>query len=66
MGAGSEDFGLANAKRLERSLVESNINVRFKTYKDVEHLVVVQAAIDDAFAFLDELLMKKNNGLKKR
>lgn len=66
VGAGSEDFGLANAKRLERSLVESNINVRFKTYKDVEHLVVVQAAIDDAFAFLDELLMKKINGLKKR
>ncbi len=66
VGAGSDDFGLANAKRLERSLAESNVNVRFKTYKDVEHLVVVQAAIDDAFAFLDELLVKKNKGLKKR
>lgn len=65
VGAGSEDFGLASAQRLNRSLAESGSNVRFKIYEDIEHLVVVQAAIDDAFAFLDELLMKQSNRAKQ-
>lgn len=63
VGAGSEDFGLTSAQRLKRSLTESNSKIRFKIYKDIEHLVVIQAAIDDAFAFLDELLMNQSNSL---
>ena len=62
VGAGSEDFGLTSAQRLKRSLTESNSKIRFKIYNDIEHLVVIQAAIDDAFAFLDELLMKPGSG----
>ncbi|MDB4810000.1 dienelactone hydrolase family protein [bacterium] len=65
VGAGSRDFGLASAQQLNRSLVESNSNVRFKTYRDVEHLVVVQAAIDDAFTFLDEVLTKHSTSFEK-
>jgi len=58
IGAGDQDFGLSVAQQLNRSLTGSEIPVRFKVYADVEHLVVVQAAIDDAFKFLDDALDK--------
>jgi predicted esterase len=54
IGAGDQDFGLAAAKQLKQSLEASEVSNRFKVYENVEHLVVVQAAIDDAFQFLDE------------
>lgn len=61
IGAGSQDFGLSSAKQLNQSLIESDNEVRFKIYQNVEHLVVVQAAIDDSFAFLDEVLTNQQN-----
>ena len=56
IGAGDQDFGLAAAQQLNQSLTESEIKSRFKVYANIEHLVVVQAAIDDSFEFLDEVL----------
>ena len=58
VGAGDQDFGLAAAQQLNQSLAASEVKTRFKVYANVEHLVVVQAAIDDAFEFLDEVLRK--------
>lgn len=58
VGAGDQDFGIAAAKQLHQSLTTSKIENRFKIYANIEHLVVVQAAIDDAFEFLDEVLAK--------
>ncbi|MAI74247.1 MAG: hypothetical protein CMM01_25590 [Rhodopirellula sp.] len=58
IGAGDQDFGLAAAKQLKQSLEASEVPNRFKVYDNVEHLVVVQAAIDDAFQFLDEAVGK--------
>ena len=56
IGAGDQDFGLATGKQLNRSLTRAECVVRMKVYKNIEHLVVVQAAIDDAFEFLDKVL----------
>lgn len=58
VGAGDQDFGLAAAQQLNQSLAASEVQTRFKVYANVEHLVVVQAAIDDAFDFLDDVLRK--------
>ncbi|HBV66111.1 MAG TPA: hypothetical protein DEF45_24170 [Rhodopirellula sp.] len=58
IGAGEQDFGLGAAKQLKQSLEASEVRNRFKVYKNVEHLVVVQAAIDDVFQFLDESVGK--------
>lgn len=63
VGAGDQDFGIAAAKQLHQSLKTSKIENRFKIYANVEHLVVVQAAIDDAFEFLDEVLAKLPNSV---
>ena len=58
IGAGDQDFGLAAAQQLNQSLTASEIKSRFKVYANIEHLVVVQAAIDDSFDFFDEVLNK--------
>lgn len=58
IGAGEQDFGLGAAKQLKQSLEASEVRNRFKVYKNVEHLVVVQAAINDVFQFLDESVGK--------
>lgn len=58
IGAGDHDFGLSGAQQMNRSLTAAKSSVRFEVYKNVEHLVVVQAAIDDVFQFLDETLAK--------
>jgi hypothetical protein len=58
IGAGDQDFGLSGALQMNRSLTAAKSSVRFEVYENVEHLVVVQAAIDDVFQFLDETLAK--------
>ncbi|MDG2221994.1 MAG: dienelactone hydrolase family protein [Rubripirellula sp.] len=58
VGAGDQDFGLSGAQQMNRSLKAASSSVRFKIYPNVEHLVVVQAAISDVFQFLDEVLTK--------
>lgn len=56
IGAGSEDFALANARRLESALKTRQVKrIVMREYPDVEHLVVVQVALPDVFRFLDEV-----------
>lgn len=54
--AGELDFGKSGAAALARSLKAADIPVTYKEYPDVEHMVIVQAALDDVFAFLDGIL----------
>jgi len=37
-------------------------DVRFKEYKDAEHLGVVQAALPEVFTFFDEIVAKVAKG----
>ena len=60
LAAGSEDFGISSVRQLNESLVEIKARVDFKIYNKIEHLVIVQAAIDDSFSFLDQVLAKQD------
>jgi acetyl esterase/lipase len=53
VGAGEADFGRRGAEGLAARLAAAGTRVERKLYPDVEHMVVVQAALDDVFAFLD-------------
>lgn len=55
VAAGEEDFGRGGAVQLHQSLTAANVPSTYRVYADVEHMVIVQAAIDDVFAFLDAL-----------
>ena len=59
VGAGSEDFGKGGAKQLQKSLASAGVTSTYLEYPNVEHMVIVQAAIDDVFRFLDETLREK-------
>jgi predicted esterase len=54
VAAGESDFGRSGARSLADSLKRANVSVRYSEYPDVEHLVIVQAALDDVFKFFDE------------
>ena len=57
--AGDQDFGLAGSRRVSQALrAAGTADVRFKEYKDAEHLGVVQAALPEIFAFFDEIAAK--------
>jgi predicted esterase len=56
VGTGDQDFGRNGAIQLHRGLVSAGVDSRYIEYPDVEHMVIVQAAIDDVFSFLDESL----------
>ena len=56
VAAGEQDFGRSGARQLHRSLTDAGIQSQYKDYPEVEHLVIVQAAIDDSFKFLDDVL----------
>jgi pimeloyl-ACP methyl ester carboxylesterase len=58
-GAGALDFGKSGAAALARSLKSASIPVIYKEYADVEHMIIVQAALDDVFAFLDQARAKQ-------
>ncbi|MFM7076424.1 MAG: hypothetical protein ACKO3G_10205 [Planctomycetaceae bacterium] len=53
VGAGEQDFGRRGAEGLAARLAAAGTRVERHLYPDVEHMVVVQAALDDVFAFLD-------------
>ncbi len=55
IAAGEFDFGKRGAKALSGSIQASQGTVNYQEYKDVEHLVIVQAALEDVFAFLDRV-----------
>lgn len=53
VAAGAHDFGRGGARRLADGLSRRGNAVEWREYADVEHMVVVQAALDDLFAFFD-------------
>ncbi len=54
VGAGEQDFGKAGAWALASSLEKGGRSVTYREYPNVEHLVIVQAALDDVFDFFDQ------------
>lgn len=55
VAAGEFDFGRGGAKSLARDIQSAGGRVVSRTYADVEHMVIVQAALDDVFRFLDDV-----------
>jgi len=53
VAAGELDFGRPGAAALSRRLQKSGAKVDYREFPNVEHMVIVQAAIDDLFQFLD-------------
>ncbi|MFN5534525.1 MAG: alpha/beta fold hydrolase, partial [Planctomyces sp.] len=56
VAAGTEDFGRAGAMQLHRSLSAAGVTSEYHDFPNVEHLVIVQAAINDVFRFFDQSL----------
>lgn len=55
IAAGSLDFGKSGAKSLSQSLQRSGgKQIVYREYPNVEHMVIVQAALPDAFEFFDQ------------
>ena len=57
IAAGDRDFGRAGAGRLAKGLKDAGASVEFRTYKNTEHLGIVQVALDDVFKFFDSYLV---------
>jgi acetyl esterase/lipase len=56
IGIGRDDFTLPSALRFGEALKQAGVKtVRCREYPDVEHLIIVQAALPDVFAFFDEI-----------
>ena len=53
VAAGAADFGRPGAAALAKRLEAAGATVDFRDYPAVEHMVIVQAALDDVFQFLD-------------
>lgn len=54
VAAGSLDFGKSGALSLSKGLQRAGgERIEYREYPDVEHMVIVQAALAEAFAFLD-------------
>ena len=56
VAAGAADFGRPGAAALAKRLEAAGATVDFREYPDVEHMVIVQAALDDVFRFLDTVV----------
>ena len=56
VAAGTADFGRPGAAALAKRLEAAGATVDFREYPDVEHMVIVQAALDDVFRFLDTVV----------
>lgn len=61
VAAGEMDFGRRGARSLFQSLQSVDANAQYKEYPNVEHMVIVQAALDDAFKFLDRAAASVEN-----
>lgn len=61
VAAGEQDFGRTGARQLHASLTQAGAGATYRDYADVEHLVIVQAALDDVFRFLDEVVASVGN-----
>jgi predicted esterase len=54
IAAGKQDFGRPMASALAARLKSLGAEVTYREYDDVEHLVIVQASLDDVFRFFDQ------------
>ena len=61
VAAGDRDFGRPRAMLLSKQLQEIQANVQYNDFENVEHLVIVQAALDDVFRFFDDVLAPLKN-----
>ncbi len=60
IAAGELDFGRNGAKGLAQGLKQAGgERIEYREYPNVEHMVIVQAALDAAFAFFDQTLADK-------
>jgi len=58
IAAGELDFGRSGANGLSKALQQKGAKrVLYKEYPNVEHMVIVQAALPDVFAFFDQCLI---------
>lgn len=62
VAAGDRDFGRPRAMLLAKQLKDIKANVRYTDFENVEHLVIVQAALDDVFRFFDDTFTLSTNG----
>jgi predicted esterase len=53
IAAGAHDFGKRGAEALAKQLTAAGSAVTYREIPDVEHMVIVQAALDEVFSFLD-------------
>jgi len=53
VAAGEKDFGLPRAKALATTLRALGATVDYQEVKEVEHMVIVQAVLDDVMRFFD-------------
>ena len=54
VAAGQRDFGKPRARSLREQLERIGCPVEYREYPNVEHMVIVQAALDDVFTFFDK------------
>jgi hypothetical protein len=60
IGIGTEDFALRGAKALHDALQKAEVKtIRYREYADIEHLTIVQVALQEVFAFFDGFAKKK-------
>lgn len=62
VAAGEHDFGRRGAEALAQGITAAGGRVISRTFADVEHMVIVQAALDDVFAFLDDVAGGRREG----
>jgi predicted esterase len=55
IAAGDRDFGKRGADAFAQWCQKESLDHEYHIYPDTEHLVIVQAALEDAFAFLDRV-----------
>ncbi|MGE0529159.1 MAG: hypothetical protein AB7P49_19035 [Bdellovibrionales bacterium] len=60
VGAGTRDFAFEGARRLADMLKSAGAGfVQFREYANIEHIVIVQIALPDVFAFFDRNLQNQ-------
>jgi len=55
IGCGTEDFALAGTRALAKAVTAAEGKLVNKEYSDIEHIVIVQAALPDVFKWFDAL-----------
>jgi alpha-beta hydrolase superfamily lysophospholipase len=55
VGVGAEDFAVRSARGLRDGLQRAEVaRVEYKEYPAIEHLLIVQVALKEVFAFFDQ------------